>query len=832
MKKILFFAFSVCLMPIVSNQIICGYSPSSFDGSFADTDGKYIANGKVFTPKDTLRALVVFVSYGEPYDSQYVPGWPEDSEFPLWIQRSPFYKDISEFSNNIFSDTNRFSVSNFYYQMSNGTFKLMADYYPHRVVVNVESRDQWRDIHRKALQQISDSINWSLYDNRTNLPNYHYDNSISQPDNIIDYVIFCHRFSKDWPQKPSNRLSNVDANGISTTDVYVLYNIGNGYFLNICGFTFITGGNDIFGTFVHELGHELYDGPHYAGGNGVVGEYFYEPNAGWGMMRLSQNRSCALGWERYILDWVPQISAMGQSSDIKSNSDLSNNDGIFILRDFITTGDAIRIQVPSDNGRYQYLWLENHQCKSTFDGNLNRGYYCNTPIEEYKRGLVAYVETYSHVKEFHIDTLVKHVNGIRWLSRNGDYDFGFEEEPIYPDALCYNKTYPFYRRKSNNIGGQSVGEAIRQDFNNDGYIQYNEGMVTYNIASNENEPVVQLDNDESTAKYFTGTGMQFQVGDKVGIARNPCVRNIPTYNKNTLKMGDYFLNGISFEILRQNLDGSMIVKVRLDDVAIDKDVRWAAGSIVLTNITKDSRPDVNILSSVTVDIDKSGTPNRHKNPANPNQTSSTIDDFITPTTFTCREGSYFKQEGGSTVNVINSSTLVIEDGATYELGDRAVLNIEQTGSLIVRNGATLHVKEAGHVEIKNGAYVCIENGANIVLDDTLSMVNLRPGYINGLNTALNGNLECGCTLLPSEISVNGHGQLNDNFSGTRCIQDTIYTESAHESGEKLNAGYDVCEPPLGNVKITNGAKVIFDGEKGVFLKNGIEVELGSSLEIR
>lgn len=47
MKKILFFAFSVCLMPIVSNQIICGYSPSSFDGSFADTDGKYIANGKM-----------------------------------------------------------------------------------------------------------------------------------------------------------------------------------------------------------------------------------------------------------------------------------------------------------------------------------------------------------------------------------------------------------------------------------------------------------------------------------------------------------------------------------------------------------------------------------------------------------------------------------------------------------------------------------------------------------------------------------------------------------------------------------------------------------------
>ena len=105
------------------------------------------------------------------------------------------------------------------------------------------------------------------------------------------------------------------------------------------------------------------------------------------------------------------------------------------------------------------------------------------------------------------------------------------------------------------------------------------------------------------------------------------------------RMGSYYLNGISFEVLAKLSDGRMIVRVRIDDVAIDRDVRWAAGEIVLTDITGDNRPDVNVQPGIKVNIDKSETPNRHRNPVNPYQTSSTIDDFITPTTFTCQENS-------------------------------------------------------------------------------------------------------------------------------------------------------------------------------------------------
>lgn len=719
-------------------------------------------------------------------------------------------------------------MSNYYYQMSCGTFKLIADLYPERIVVPVSEMDLWEDIHRKALQQIPGNFNWGLYDNRTNEPNYHYDNSMSLPDNKIDYVIFCHRFKWEWQDGTHfRRLTNNGSNAINKTKLGE-YNLGNGYYVTESGFTYITGGLGILSTFIHEAGHNIFRGPHYAGQNNVAGKYFYMPISGWGMMHADYNYPCATGWERYILDWTPQITANNQDSDIEDILDLLVNDGVFILRDFITTGDVIRVRVPAGDTNYQYLWLENHQCLSTFDGNLRGNHFCDSPIDEYKQGLVAYVETYSHEKE---KTIFKFGgNGIRWLSHMGDYDFIYGDT-IHPAAICTNQTFRFYKESQNVLGGQNVGELIRGDFDGNGNILYNAGSNIDNSAGNESEELIQVDQEAPTAKYYTGTGMQFQKGDKVGIARNPCVKNIPQYNSTTCVMGDYYLNGISFEILDQYPDGSMRVKVRLDDVDIDKDVRWAAGSIVLTDITGDSRPDVNIMPGIKIDIDKSGTPNRHKNPANPGHIPSTIDDFVTPTTFTCRNGSYFKQEEGSMVNVKNNSTLVIEAGATYEINDRAVLNVEASGTLVVRSGATLRVKGAGHVEVKDGAYLCIESGANILLDDVLSMINLRPGSDMGINPAGSSGLTCNCAL-QGNIHVVGNGLVNNDFVDDLCIQNKVFSHDVYLSGDHIIGGYDVCIDPHGPVLVTNGARVIFDGENGTYLKNGFRVDLGSSLEVR
>lgn len=821
----------------VLGQIVCGYEQTD---TLESKTTHHIENGGVFTPKGNLRVLIIFITYGGIYDTLNLPGW-NNGAYPDWATSSTekaFYSDFAEFPQEIYSDNNRKSVSNFYYQMSGGRFRLVADYYPHVITVDPSTVSSRGEFHKKVLDQIPSTFDWSPYDNRTNNPNYAFDNSSSPADYIADYVVFCHRFSRKWKSIPPGWLQSIYYDGEAGTGFGGIYSGDNmGDFGVKEGFSYMSGTINPIDIFPHEVGHRLYSGPHYAGGNNVAGNYFYEPIAGWGMMHLTQSYTCATGWERYILDWIPQIKASGFNSDINSPSDLCETNGIFTLRDFITTGDAIRVRIPTENGKYQYLWLENHQCKSTFDGNAHGETFCYSTIDEYKHGLIAYVESYSHVKDIGYEYLFNNGNGIRWISQKGDYDYTFNPMPIFPGALCnpdvVNTTFPLFRRDKNPVGGQNNNEAIRHDFNNNGYIEYNSDNNSTNHG-NEQTEVVQVDNGMQTAKYFTGTGLQFQKGAKVGISRNPCVKNIPQYDSSTYKMDDYVLNGISFEILSQNPDGSMVVKVRIDDVEINKNVRWAASSIVLTDITGNNLPDVDVQSSITVDIDKSGTPNRHKNPANLNQTSSNIDDFITPTTFTCRSGSFFKQESASTVNVKNSSSLVLEAGSLYEVENGAVLNILATGTFHVKSGATLRVKNTGHVEIQSGAYICIEDGANIELVDELSAINLRQGYQLGLNPEIFSG-QSNCTAVPLvnfPLTTGSEGYFHE-FSGNRFIQDTTYYGNAYETGNAIRAGRDVTtQKPYGDVILENGSHVIMDAENDVLLKSGVSVKQGAILEVR
>lgn len=828
MKKVIVLSIILCIAYTTFGQFVCGHeppTPSRLSGN------EYIANGGIFTPKGDIRVLFIFVKYGGIYDTMSVNGW-NNGQFPDWATSSTtktFYNDYSEFPNMFFSDSTRKSVSNFYYQMSNGQFRIIADYYPSVITVDPSLVNSFQELHQQVIDQIPFTFDFSPYDNRRNKPNYNNDNSNSSADNIADFVIFCHRYSRDWHSFPATWIANVGFDGKSETFLNRKYrtpSLNEMYIRE--GFTYLSGGMEPISLFPHELGHALYDAPHYAGNNDVCGQYFYIPSAGWGCMRTENVYCCAAGWERYILDWTPSITANGVNSDIKSTSDLSTNNGVFILRDFITTGDAIRISVPSRTNLKQHLWLENHQGMSTFDGTINYSTYCNTQIDGFHNGIVAYVEAYSHVKDSFF-CLIDKANGVRWFSNDGNYDFTYEQCPINPDEICNHTTYPLHKELPNSIGGQSVNEYIRHDFDNNGSIGYNYDNNN-SQGGNEQSNAIKIDSDGPTAKYITGTGLTFQKGDKVGIDRNPCVKNIPKYFIGNNVLNEYYFNGISFEILDKLPDSSMVVKIRLDDVEIDRPVRWAATSIYLTNITSDSRPDVDVLSSITVDIDKSGTPNRHRNPANPNQTSSTIDDFITPTTFSCRDGSYFKQEAHSTVNVKNSSTLVLETGSLYEVGDGAVLNIKPTAVLHIKSGATLKVTGTGHVEIQDGAYICIEDGAHIQLVDQLSSLNLHTGYIAGTPFQQSN---CTSTPLTSFVLASGSNGSIHTFSSNRYIQKKTYTGNVYEAWNEIYAGYNVTSfLRPGDVVFENGAHVILDAEGTVRLEPGVIVKQGAVLEVR
>ena len=102
--------------------------------------------------------------------------------------------------------------------------------------------------------------------------------------------------------------------------------------------------------FIHEVGHNLFNGTHYGGANtGVVANNFYTNSGMWGGMNLEKwhNFNVANGWERWFMGWVPEIKSMGRSNS-KLTYPLNNDVESFILRDYFTTGDVVVIEIPKD----------------------------------------------------------------------------------------------------------------------------------------------------------------------------------------------------------------------------------------------------------------------------------------------------------------------------------------------------------------------------------------------------------------------------------------------------------------------------------------------------
>lgn len=827
-----------------SQFFVCGdYSNDSCDGctdpflKSNDTTTQYFPYGGVFTPKGDIRALIVFASFGGIFDTMSLGNnWPANSDFPNWAinpNYKAFYNDTTEFhTNNIYGDTNRFSVSNYYYQMSKGKFRLMADYYPQKIVVPDSlclQFNRWDSINKYVLSQIPPTFDWSRYDNRKNKPKYEYDNSISQPDSVIDYIIFCYRYSSQWTNKPFSNAGKADGEahtGISVATQNPNYKVDD-------GFTYKSGSLNPIGLFVHELGHALYNAPHYNGGNGVAGKHFYMPSTGWGMMHASLF-TCPLAWERWLLGWS-EITASGINSDISSQTDLALQD-TFILRDYITTGDAIRIKIPNGNGEAQHLWIENHQGKSVFDADSYNGQFCYSPITN-KKGIGMYVEAIES-ERLSSHSWDRPCNRIRYIHADGNYNFGFDKTPLHPEiGYCKSLTYKLYKKSSNPIGGQNVGEFIRHDFDSDGKILY--GMMCEN-SPNENTPVIVIAG-VSTADYMFGKGLLFDVGAKINRSTNPTIINVPQYNLSEKKVEAFYLNGVSVEVLRKYSNGDISVKIRLDDVDISKSTTYSAANIVLSNITNDSNPDLRILPNTTLTICKSATPNRHFLPSNSQISyNSYLDSFVAPTIFTCDSFSYFQQMPNSTVVVKDNSTLILSAFSTYEIGDGAKLIIDSAATIWLKSRSVLRVKGTGRVEIRKGAYICVAQshfgeqyipGATIDLEDSLSSLCLRNGYNIGSNpnNEIQSISNCSSYLTARTI---GHGKVR-TYNDTAFIQDTIFYGKHYISGKEIRAGHHITNlKPHGNVVIKQGAHVIFDAEKETLIDNGTEVELNGKLEIR
>lgn len=726
-------------------------------------------------------------------------------------------------------------VTKYFYEASFGSLTVLGDYYPYLVNIypsDIMSCSPFSAV-RRYLNSRPDSdtltqsgYGFSVFDKWSHTSDTDYMQKSPTSDNKIDMINVIWRRNEVNFKTPWGGTSDVDYND---NNPIKRFNGINGH-ASICH-------EEPHKVFRHEFSHMLIGHNNYhTGGAGAGASGFFLSNIGGYSMLSSYNANLESynGWDRWWLGWkhpskehyISAIDNHGNevNTDLEYGEPLENNE--FILRNFANYGDAIRIKLPyiktlDDRVRNQYLWIENHQIKEH--------------TIEYKEGKAKGIRFNIQIGNDNLesDLTSSMTNYYVPLSAFGNYDFDYVEfDTVEPDIHWFDAytsdtmTNPFtgYHPIMMPAWDVNLDEALMDD-----KIQSKEYITVHRIYKDGVSACGHL-------PVFGNNYDAFTAGSSIGMGSNPPTTPLITYRTSRRERGTtqtnnpsnpetddnryIWLNGLRVDILEEYSNGNIKVRIVWNDYDIDNDVRWC-GPIMLTE-------NLYLKNGHTILLDYGLMPTRPNNPVLINGKKV----FADPTVFTCRNGSYFKQETSSKVNVINQSVVVLESGSVYEIEDGAVLDIQATGSLVVKSGATLHVKGSGHVEVRDGGYICFENGANILLDNTLSVVNLHNGHTQGVNPVhQNISPHCYDASLTNYPFI-GQGAIN-TYSGNIFIQRITYTNDAYETGITIRAGHHVTiQKRPGNVIIENGANVIFDSEDDATLEPGTEVKAGGSLIVR
>ena len=155
----------------------------------------------------------------------------------------------------------------------------------------------------------------------------------------------------------------------------------------------------------HEFSHLLYGDNRFhcgGGGYGTPDNYWIPIEGGWSNLGLyNSSLQTWNAWDRQRMDWKasgnsynPAARNAGNTAEVNGDLDatISAQAGTYTLRDFVTTGDAIRIKLPFTNPTTEYpewIWIENHNGEvmngSPFDKWQYQGYYVSVRPTAYSK---------------------------------------------------------------------------------------------------------------------------------------------------------------------------------------------------------------------------------------------------------------------------------------------------------------------------------------------------------------------------------------------------------------------------------------------------------------
>jgi M6 family metalloprotease-like protein len=444
----------------------------------------------------------------------------------------------------------------------------------------------------------------------------------------------------------------------------------------------------------HEFSHMLYGGNNFHTASGGVGtRTFMSQVGGWSNMSASDCASPTWNaWDRERMGWRnPQnqyvVSARCAQTGEEINGVLNPENGIcgqgrVILRDFVSSGDALKIPLPHlpDGKSKQYLWIENHQC---LEGYLDHD-------RAMKPGIYAYIQVGKDQTEG--DQVFGGDNNYLWpLVAAGNHDF---ELSITGDTLLRRSGFenPF-------TGHHYLMRHVR-DLNGDGKINVlpdNGPKTEYHLPQD-----LLIDGKRPPDSLFTFQrypifGMQtvrFLEGDILSIGSNPAPVPVYSHGGQQPKSTDnrrIYLNGISIRVLRFDALGQAHLQVRWDDFKVNQNRRWCGDIVLVERLELQPGVEVKLAQGYSPQVA---------------QVAQNLD--------------------GRPV-FADATQLELLPGSTLSMEARSVLKVESGSTLIVRGGASILMRKRSKIVVESGASIRVEEGAMLPAGFWSKLVVMKPG---------------------------------------------------------------------------------------------------------
>jgi hypothetical protein len=715
-KQIMVLAFMLIKCISILNAQ-CMYEGGTIPSNMEAKSTTEAKNGWFITSTGTIRILVIYVEVN--YNVSGAGHYPSGS--PAWsVGQLPNYKD-DLFDLN-WTGTPQAKMTKYFAECSLNNYKVLGDYVNTLITVNESDLTtvSYLTIEENVIQQI----------NQLGLLNTHGGSTISSLDqwNKKSYAGAPNIAGADSPYSYDHVMfifRNYHAWGASSGSVSPgpIYYPLLGYYSDT--FSHFNGGGDIpFNILRHEFSHLLFgdNNFHTSGSHSAGGTMFIPNQLGWSMMGGSGSsfQTCN-AWDRDRMDWkgpgkTMTISAMNTSAtEVNGDLDATNptHSGTYVLRDFITTGDALRIKLPFiPSGQYQeYIWIENHQTGDNNGSDFDYFIYENSHpscMDNSTPGLYMYLQAGKDIKTNTTAYSSQYGHYLRFIPADGMHDLQLETTQL--QNFCVSNGYWFYPFEklnifSNPLTGSMDLEHLAKDISTPFDIISRAEHLEKVIEKVGNQYHTNLPYLGHSRHAFTLNGNK-----KIGIGTNPSANTMLTFERNNNPYMDntakqnrlIFLNGVSIEIIEELPDGSIKVKVDFDKTDVENDVRWAANEIQLPAIIGSNGYSLNLKQGKTMSIDQGYTPTKIDNPI----TIGGNKYFVDRTKFTVESGAYFHVEQNAKVDVLNGSTLHLKSGSKMELESGAILHINKVNSkLIIDDGAELYLKP----------------GAKLIIDEEASM---------------------------------------------------------------------------------------------------------------